>query len=48
MKKVTLLLMSEKGLECLRYIIDQFGADVIDKVYTRPDASMIKDYYQEI
>ncbi len=48
MKKVTLLLMSEKGLECLRYIIDKFGADVIDKVYTRPDKSITKDYFNEI
>lgn len=48
MKKVTLFLMGEKGLECLKSIIETFGVEIIDQVYTRIDNNVLEDYSGEI
>lgn len=40
--------MTEKGLECLRSIIQSFGADYIEQVFTHDDKSMENDYSREI
>ncbi len=48
MKKVTLFLMGEKGLECLKSIIKTWGAGIIDQVYTITDPGTVRDYCIEI
>jgi len=48
MKKITLFLMTEKGLECLRTIIQTFGAESIAQVFTHDDTSVENDYSREI
>lgn len=46
--KITLLLMTKKGLESLKAIIQAFGSDIIDKVYTRNDTEVLNDYCEDI
>ena len=46
--KVTLFLMSKKGLESLRMIIKSFGSKIIDHVYTRKDTGVLDDYFLDI
>ena len=48
MKKITLLLMTKKGLESLKAIIVAFGPDIIDRVYVRNDTSLLNDYCEDI
>lgn len=48
MKKITLFLMTKKGLECLRTIIQTFGADYIAFVFTHEDLNVENDYSDEI
>ncbi len=48
MKKITLFLMTEKGLECLKTIIQTFGAESIAQVYTHDDTNVENDYSREI
>ena len=47
-KKITLFLMGEKGFECLKSIIEAWGADIIDRVYTKADLGVLDDYNEKI
>lgn len=46
--KVTLFLMTEKGLEVLKGILDHFGCNVIDRVISSRDINVVNDFYEEI
>ncbi len=46
--KVTLFIMTKKGLESLRMIIDTFGPEIIDTVYMSRDKNVVEDYYEAI
>ena len=46
--KITLFIMTYKGLKCLQRIVNVFGADIIDKVITSEDSNVQNDYFDEI
>lgn len=46
--KVTLFLMTKKGLKVLKAIIKAFGPAVVDKVCVSRDKNVQKDYFDEI
>jgi len=48
MSKITLLLMSEKGLSVLREVLSSFDPEIIDFIVIGSDKNVVKDYSEEI
>ena len=48
MNRVTLFLMTKKGLDCFRKIIDNFGPEIIDFVVVGKDNGAKNDYHKEL
>jgi methionyl-tRNA formyltransferase len=46
--KITLFIMNKKGYSVLENIINTIGIQIIDKVISYTDNSVVKDYYSEI
>lgn len=46
--KVTLFIMNKRGLESLRWLIDNGYSYAIVRVYTSRDKAVVKDYFDEI
>jgi len=48
MKRITFFLMSKKGYECLKSLIDNSNIGIVEKVVTSKDENIQNDYFEEI